>query len=75
MKRTGHHRETLTVDLLRRFHCKLRTLFACARALEAVVNVDWPGAPVEFKAAKLRGRVALDDARPLLLDLDGRAWE
>lgn len=75
MSRCAHHRETLTVDLMRRFRNKLRVLFAVARALQAVLEVDIPGAPLAYKAARLRARVALEEAMPLLLDLDGRAWE
>lgn len=75
MGRTAHHRETLTADLMRRFRNKLRTLFRVARALEVLLAVEVPGAPVAYQAARLRARIALEEAAPLLADTDGRAWE
>lgn len=75
----AHHRKDERRDPVhtwrRRVAYRLSLLVAVARALHAILSVDWPTAPLEVKAARLRARVVLERAWPLVVDIDGSAWE
>lgn len=78
--RDGHHRSDQRTGpwatWRRRVACHLPKLFRCCHCLEALLAYDPPAnASPAHQAARLRAKVALDAARPLMLDQDGRAWE
>lgn len=77
--KTAHHRSDLRQDPIhswrRRCTYRLSLLVAVGRALHAILAVDWPGAPFEIQAQRLRAKVVLDKAWPLIIDEDWSAWE
>jgi len=77
--RSAHHRTDNRKDPIhnwrRRCAYRLSLLCSCVRILREILAVDWPGAPVAVQAMRLRARVAVDKAWPLVVDADGGAWE
>lgn len=54
---------------------KLGLLFSVLRLARSVVQADWPGAPLSVQADRMRLRMAVEKAWPLVSDTDGKAWE
>lgn len=78
--RDGHHRADNRTGpwagWRRRVTPHLTKLFACWRSLDELLAFEPPrDAPLAHKAARLRAKVARDEARALICDTDGRAWE
>jgi uncharacterized protein (DUF952 family) len=77
--RCGSHRsqqaQVLGASWRRRVAARLVLLFVAVRCLDELLRYEWQDAPIEFRAARLKAKVARDRAWPLLNDVDGRAWE
>lgn len=53
----------------------LGRVFGAVSAGEELLRFDWPDAPLAYKAARYRFRLALERIEPLRCDEDGSAWE